>query len=102
MHRTVALRGPTDRGLVRPPETVPATLVVYSAKEGEVAIDDAGGANSPFASALIAELKVPGVELRRVFDNVRDDVLEATDSRQQPFTYGSLPGRRNFFFVGAK
>jgi tetratricopeptide (TPR) repeat protein len=102
MHRTVALRGPTDRGLVRPPETVPGTVVVYSAKEGEVAIDDAGGANSPFASALIAELKVPGVELRRVFDNVRDDVLEATDNRQQPFTYGSLPGRRDFFFVAAK
>jgi uncharacterized caspase-like protein len=80
---------------------VPGTLVVYSAKEGEVAVDDAGGANSPFASALIAELKVPGVELRRVFDNVRDDVLEATDNRQQPFTYGSLPGRRDFFFVSA-
>jgi tetratricopeptide (TPR) repeat protein len=102
MRRTVASRGPTDRGLVRPPETGAGTLVVYSAKEGEVAVDDAGGANSPFASALIAELKVPGVELRRVFDNVRDDVLEATDNRQQPFTYGSLPGRRDFFFVAAK
>jgi tetratricopeptide (TPR) repeat protein len=102
MRRTVASRGATDRGLARPPETQPGTLVVYSAKEGEVAVDDAGGANSPFASALIAELKVPGVELRRVFDNVRDDVLEATDNRQQPFTYGSLPGRRDFFFVAAK
>ena len=102
MRRTVASRGPTDRGLARPPETGPGTLVVYAAKEGEVAVDDAGGANSPFASALIAELKVPGVELRRVFDNVRDDVLEATDNRQQPFTYGSLPGRRDFFFVAAK
>jgi uncharacterized caspase-like protein len=102
MRRTVASRGSTDRGLSRPLETGPGTLVVYSAKEGEVAADDAGGANSPFASALIAELKVPGVELRRVFDNVRDDVLEATDNRQQPFTYGSLPGRRDFFFVAAK
>ena len=102
MRRTVASRGPTDRGLARPPEPEPGTLVVYSAKEGEVAVDDAGGANSPFASALIAELKVPGVELRRVFDNVRDDVLEATNNRQQPFTYGSLPGRRDFFFVSAK
>jgi Caspase domain/Tetratricopeptide repeat len=102
MRRTVASRGATDRGLARPAETGPGTLVVYSAKEGEVAVDDTGGANSPFAAALIAELKVPGVELRRVFDNVRDDVLEATDNRQQPFTYGSLPGRRDFFFVAAK
>jgi hypothetical protein len=32
--------------------------------------------------------------VRRVFDFVRDDVLRATDKRQQPFTYGSLPGER--------
>jgi tetratricopeptide (TPR) repeat protein len=102
MRRTAASRGATDRGLAPPPESKPGTLVVYSAKEGEVAADDAGGANSPFASALIAELKVRGLEVRRVFDNVRDDVLEATDNRQQPFTYGSLPGRRDFFFVTAK
>jgi uncharacterized caspase-like protein len=102
MRRTVATRGATDRGLAPPPESKPGTLVVYSAKEGEVAEDDAGGANSPFASALIAELKVPGLEVRRVFDNVRDDVLEATGNRQQPFTYGSLPGRRDFFFVARK
>jgi hypothetical protein len=40
--------------------------------------------------------------VRRVFDNVRDDVLEATDNRQQPFTYGSLPGRKDFYFVPGK
>jgi tetratricopeptide (TPR) repeat protein len=102
MRRTAASRGSIDRGLSRPPEVGPGTLVVYSAKEGEVAVDDAGGANSPFASALVAELKAPGVEVRRVFDNVRDDVLEATDNRQQPFTYGSLPGRRDFYFVAPK
>jgi hypothetical protein len=42
---------------------------------------------------------VPGREVRRVFDNVRDDVVDATHNRQQPFTYGSLPGRRDFYFV---
>jgi Flp pilus assembly protein TadD len=102
MRRAVASRSATDRGLAPPPESKPGTLVVYSAKEGEVAADDVGGANSPFASALIVELKVPGLEVRRVFDNVCDDVLQATDNRQQPFTYGSLPGRRDFFFVAAK
>jgi uncharacterized caspase-like protein len=102
MRRAITLRSATDRGLAAPPETAPGTLVVYSAKEGEVAADEAGGTNSPFAAALVAELKVPGLEVRRVFDNVRDDVLEATGYRQQPFTYGSLPGRRDFFFVSAK
>jgi uncharacterized caspase-like protein len=102
MRRAMTARGANDRGLAAPPESRPGTLVIYSAKEGEVAEDDAGGANSPFASALVAELKVPGLEVRRVFDNVRDDVLQATDNRQQPFTYGSLPGRRDFFFVAGK
>jgi tetratricopeptide (TPR) repeat protein len=101
MRRSAVTRA-VDRGLAPPPETRPGTLIVYAAKEGEVAADDAGGANSPFAAALVAELKVPGLEVRRLFDSVRDDVLEATGSRQQPFTYGSLPGKRDFFFVDPK
>jgi hypothetical protein len=56
------------------------------------------GVNSPFARAFVARLKTPGREVRRMFD----DVLDATRDRQQPFTYGSLPGRRDFFFVAAK
>mgnify|MGYP006266612703 CR=1 FL=1 len=40
--------------------------------------------------------------LRRLFDYVRDDVLHATNRRQQPFVYGSLPGERDFFFVAAR
>jgi hypothetical protein len=40
--------------------------------------------------------------VRRLFDYVRDDVLQATRKRQQPYTYGSLPGAQDFFFVSAK
>jgi hypothetical protein len=102
MRRIATTRSATDRGFAPPPEGKTGTLVVYSAKDGEVAADDAGGANSPFASAFVTELKVPGREVRRLFDFVRDDVMDATDNRQQPFTYGSLPGRRDFFFVAGK
>jgi uncharacterized caspase-like protein len=42
MRRAVASRSATDRGLAPPPESKPGTLVVYSAKEGEVAADDGG------------------------------------------------------------
>jgi tetratricopeptide (TPR) repeat protein len=102
MHRSRALsRGGVVRGLAPPPESEPGTLVVYSAKDGEVAADDANGVNSPFARAFVQEIKVPGREVRRLFDYVRDDVVEATKNRQEPFTYGSLPGRRDFFFVPA-
>jgi tetratricopeptide (TPR) repeat protein len=101
MRQTAALRGNLDRGLAAPPETEPGTLVVYSAKEGQAAVDGEG-VNSPFAQAFVARLKMPGRELRRMFDDVRDDVLEATSKRQQPYTYGSVPGRRDFYFVAGR
>jgi tetratricopeptide (TPR) repeat protein len=101
MRQTAALRGSLDRGLAAPPETEPGTLVVYSAKEGQAAVDG-DGVNSPFALAFVTRLKMPGREVRRIFDEVRDDVLEATSKRQQPYTYGSLPGSRDFFFVAGK
>jgi hypothetical protein len=43
MHRTIASRGGSDRGLAPPPEAEPGTLIVYSAKDGQVAADDASG-----------------------------------------------------------
>jgi uncharacterized caspase-like protein len=101
MHQTQALRGSLDRGLAAPPETEPGTLVVYSAKEGQAAVDG-DGVNSPFALAFVARLKVPGREVQRMFDDVRDDVLNATGKRQQPYKYGSLPGTRDFFFVAGR
>ncbi len=102
MRRTMASRGSNDRGLAPTPEAEPGTLVVYSAKDGEVAADDVDGVNSPFARAFVAGFKVPGLEVQRLFDYVRDDVLDATNKHQQPFTYGSLPGRSDFYFVAKR
>lgn len=76
-------------------------MVVYAAKHGETALDG-DAQNSPFATALAREIKVPKVEVRRLFDIVRDEVLKATNRQQQPFTYGSLPGREDFYFVAEK
>jgi uncharacterized caspase-like protein len=76
-------------------------MVVYAAKHGETALDG-DAQNSPFAIALAREIKAPKVEVRRLFDIVRDDVWLATNRQQQPFTYGSLPGREDFYFVAEK
>lgn len=96
MRRTMATRS-MHRGLARV-EPNPGTLVVYAAKHGEVALDG-DGQNSPFAQALVQRIKQrPPVEIRRLFDFVRDDVLAATKRRQMPFSYGSLPGSVDFFF----
>jgi uncharacterized caspase-like protein len=100
MRRTVASRS-IGRGLGRLEPDV-GTLVVYAARDGQVALDDDGGSNSPFAAALVKQIMVPGIEIRKLFDLVRDDVMEATRRRQQPFTYGSVPGRENFFFVSTR
>ena len=75
-----------------------ATLVVYSAKHGQTALDG-DGASSPFAIALVQRIATPGVEINKLFRLVRDDVMEATAGRQEPYTYGSLPAREDFFFV---
>jgi tetratricopeptide (TPR) repeat protein len=78
-----------------------ASLVVFAAKHGQTALDGEGG-NSPFAVAMVQRVATPGVEINKIFRLVRDDVMEATAGRQEPYTYGSLPGKEDFFFVAAK
>ncbi|MDH3740989.1 MAG: caspase family protein [Hyphomicrobiales bacterium] len=74
-------------------EPTRGTLVGYSAKEGTVA-DDGIGRNSPYTKALLDHLEQPGLDVQFLFRKVRDKVIEATNGRQEPFTYGSLPGKR--------
>ena len=74
-------------------------MVVYAAKHGETALDGEEGKNSPFAAAIARDIK-EHVEVRKLFDIVRDDVWTATKHQQQPFTYGSPPGREDFYFAG--
>jgi tetratricopeptide (TPR) repeat protein len=78
-----------------------ASLVVFAAKHGQTALDGDGD-NSPFTIALVQRIATPGVEINKLFRLVRDDVMEATAGRQEPYTYGSLPGREDYFFVSTK
>jgi hypothetical protein len=66
-------------------------LVVYAAKEGEVALDGEGG-HSPFARALIKELPARDIEIGMMFRKVRDIVMAETKNKQEPHFYGSLSG----------
>ena len=76
-------------GKVEPTST--DTLIAYAAKAGSTA-DDGDGQHSPFTSALLKNLTVPGLDVRLAFGRVRDDVLRSTGNRQEPFVYGSLGG----------
>ena len=99
MQRTIALKL-VDKGF-SDIEPSAGFMVVYAAKHGETALDGEG-ADSPFALALAHDLKEPRVEVRKLFDIVRDDVWNATKHAQQPFTYGSPPGREDFYFAAGK
>jgi uncharacterized caspase-like protein len=90
MKRTVATRG-IGRGLAQIEPTSPNTLIAYSAKAGSTA-QDGDGSNSPFTVALSKHLTTPGLDVRRAFGYVRDDVLKSTGNKQEPFVYGSLGG----------
>jgi lipoprotein NlpI len=98
--RGVSGAGPSSvgNGLARV-EPEPGTLVVYAAKNGEVALDG-DGKNSPFAEALAKRIEQkPPIEVRRLFDFVRKDVFEITNKGQQPFAYGSLEPSEDFYFA---
>ena len=89
MKRNVASRA-IGQGLAKVEPTSPNTLIAYSAKAGSTALD--GDKNSPFTTALAKHLTTPGLDVRRAFGFVRDDVLKSTGNRQEPFVYGSLGG----------
>lgn len=90
MKRTVATRA-VGQGLAKVEPTSPNVLIAYSAKAGSTAADG-DGTNSPFTIALAHHLTTPGLDVRRAFGFVRDEVLKTTNNRQEPFVYGSLGG----------
>jgi hypothetical protein len=91
MIRTSAARALTTRGLIAAAPTSSNTLIAYAAKGGSTA-DDGNTGHSPFTTALLAHLTTPGLDVRQAFGEVRDDVLKATDNKQEPYVYGSLGG----------
>ncbi len=90
MKRRVAFRA-VERGLAKMEPAVSDTVIAYAAKAGSTA-EDGRGEHSPFTAALIKYLPMPGLDVRLAFGHIRDDVLEQTGNRQEPFVYSSLGG----------
>jgi uncharacterized caspase-like protein len=90
MKKTLATRA-IGRGLAKVEPASPNTLIAYSAKAGSTA-QDGSGKDSPFTTALANHLTTPGLDVRRAFGFVRDEVLKTTSNRQEPYVYGSLGG----------
>jgi uncharacterized caspase-like protein len=90
MKRTIGARA-IGRGLAKVEPASPNTLIAFAAKAGSTA-SDGDSKNSPFTAALVKYLPRPGLDLRKAFGFARDDVLKATNNKQEPFIYGSLGG----------
>src|SRR5215470_6512045 len=69
----------------------PNTLIAFAQKAGATA-EDGTGSNSPYTTALLKHLLTPGLDVELALRRVRDEVLQATRNRQEPFKYGSLGG----------
>jgi uncharacterized caspase-like protein len=91
MARTMASRA-IGRGLARVEPVTSDTLIAFAAKAGSTAADGSS-IHSPFTSALLRHVVTPGLDIRLAFGRVRDEVLEKTASKQDPFVYGSLGGK---------
>ena len=89
--RKMASRAAVAAGLGKVEPTSTDTLIAYAAKAGSTA-DDGVGDHSPFTTAVLKNLTVPGLDVRLAFGRVRDEVLKSTGNRQEPFVYGSLGG----------
>jgi formylglycine-generating enzyme required for sulfatase activity len=90
MKRGFASRG-IGSGFAKVEPSSPNTLVAFAAKAGSTAADG-DDLHSPYTAALLRHLPRPGLDLRKAFGFVRDDVLKFTRNRQEPFIYGSLGG----------
>ncbi len=78
------------RGLARL-DAPRGSFVGYSTAPGDVAADG-DGANSPYALALVQELKTPGISIEEAHRNVRARVLAESGNKQTPWDSSSLTG----------
>ncbi|KWV60648.1 caspase [Bradyrhizobium macuxiense] len=78
----------------------PGTFVSFSTSPGAEA-EDGSGANSPYAAALLAIAKEPGLPIEDTFKRVRLAVNKVTDGRQTPWDSSSLTEDFRFTAVEA-
>ncbi len=76
------------------------TLISFSTQPGNVALDGSGR-NSPFAGALVRNMRASSDDLSTLLIAVRNDVMRATGNKQIPWEHSSLTGRFYFNPAGA-
>jgi hypothetical protein len=67
------------------------TLIAYATAPGQTALDGQG-ADSPFTTSLMRNIRTPGLEIRQVLTRVRAEVASETGNKQIPWDNSSLMG----------
>lgn len=73
------------------------TLIAYATKPGDVA-SDGTGRNGLYTGALLKQMRVKNVDITKMFQYVRADVLKQSGGKQVPFDESSVVG--DFYFGG--
>jgi uncharacterized caspase-like protein len=102
---TIAVLDTARTNSIRPAAT-PPSLSKWPQREGELFVAFATGPgrglaaspgdNGAFASSLAHRIAMPGLDIQAIFDQVRQDVLQATGGRQIPWAHAALKGRYEF------
>ncbi len=84
------------RGLAIISKTPPSTIISFSTGANQVAADG-DGRNSPYTTALLQNIKTPGLPVEQVFKRVRNKLVDDTQGKQEPAEYTTLRG--DFYFI---
>jgi len=86
----------TGRGLAIISNAPQGTFITYSTSPGMTAADGVGR-NSPYTSALLKFITIPGLPIEKVFKSARQRLAQETKNKQIPWELSSLQGE--FYFV---
>lgn len=78
----------TDEGLARM-EAGEGTVILFSTQSGKKALDGEGD-HSPFATAMLENIAMPGVDFTHAINNVVRATYNATQKLQYPLLVGAL------------
>ena len=86
-----------DKGGLARMDAPTGTLIAYATKPGDVA-SDGTGRNGLYTGALLKQMRVKNVDVTKMFQRVRADVLNQSGGKQVPFDESSIVG--DFYFAG--
>ena len=72
------------------PKRMPGQLFAFATEAGAVALDGAGGPNSPYTRALSRWMTEPGLVIETMFKRVAMQVFEETEGYQTPYEVNGI------------